>query len=251
MPQGSTMSHLKQMLCNLSNLAGLSLLLLWSSSSMAQIRPFQAIYASQWDLGISLSGKAERSLIRNDDGSYRLTTEASAMIASLTESSLFRLIGDQIQPSHYRYQRKVLNKTRDVEVAFDWPNQKVKNTAEGSSWVMDIVPHTLDKQSVQLRLQLDLAAIPAVDGQAYTYEVADGGYLKTYLFIAEGEDLIETPLGKYMSVRIKRDRGESTDRETWIWFAPELDYTIVRILQKEADGKRYQLDLKQLTWLNN
>ncbi len=70
------MSHLKQMLCNLSNLAGLSLLLLWSSSSMAQIRPFQAIYASQWDLGISLSGKAERSLIRNDDGSYRLTTES-------------------------------------------------------------------------------------------------------------------------------------------------------------------------------
>ena len=248
------MSYLKQMLCNLTNLFFLSLLLLWSSSSMAQLlqlRSFQAIYTSQWDVGMNVAGTAERSLIKNDNESYRLTTDARALVASLTESSLFRLIGDQIQPNHYRYQRKVLNKTSDVEVAFDWPNQKVKNTAEGSSWVMDIVPHTLDKQSVQLRLQLDLAAIPAVDGKAYAYEVADGGYLKTYIFIAEGEDLIETPLGKYMSVRIKRDRGESTDRETWIWFAPELDYTIVRILQKEADGKRYQLDMKQLTWLNN
>jgi hypothetical protein len=50
-------------------------------------------------------------------------------------------------------------------------------------------------------------------------------------------------------VRIKRDRGEDTDRETWIWFAPELDYTIVRIVQKETDGKRYQLNLTHLNWL--
>jgi hypothetical protein len=36
-----------------------------------------------------------------------------------------------------------------------------------------------------------------------------------------------------------------------IWFAPELDYTIVRIVQKEADGKRYQLNLTQFTWLDS
>jgi hypothetical protein len=245
------MSYLKHTLSNLTSLAALSLVLLWSNSSMAQTRPFQAIYSSQWDIGLSLSGKAERSLIKNSDGTYLLTTKASAMVASLTESSLFRIIDDQIQPHHYNYQRKIFNKTRDVQVAFDWPRQKVKNTAQGSSWLMDIVPHTLDKQSVQLRLQLDLAKVPVINGKTYTYQVADGGHLKTYQFIADGEDLIETPLGNYKSVRIKRDRGESTERETWIWFAPELDYTIVQIVQKEADGKRYQLNLKQLTWLDS
>ena len=245
------MSCLKQSLSNVTSLVGLFLVLLWSSNSIAQLRPFHAIYTSQWDLGISLSGKAERSLIRNDDGSYRLTTEASAMVASLTESTLFTFTDDQIQPNHYRYQRKILHNKRDVEVAFDWPNKQVKNTAEGSSWVMDIVPQTLDKQSIQLRLQLDLATIPAIEGKSYAYEVADGGLLKTYRFIVDGEDIIETPLGDYKSVRIKRDRGENTERDTWIWFAPELDYTIVRIVQKETDGKRYQLNLTQLTWLNN
>jgi len=245
------MSYLKQTLSNVTSIAALSLVLIWSSNSVAQLRPFQAIYTSQWDLGISLSGKAQRSLVKNDDGSYRLTTDASAMVASISESTLFKLIDDQIQPNHYRYQRKIFLKKRNVEVAFDWPNKKVKNTAGGSSWVMDIVPHTLDKQSVQLRLQLDLATAPVIEGKTYAYEVADGGLLKTYRFIADGEDIIETPLGNYKSVRIKRDRGENTERETWIWFAPELDYTIVRIVQKETDGKRYQLNLTQLTWLDS
>ena len=244
------MSYINTTSYNFTRVAGLSLLLLWSSSGIAQLRPFQAIYTSQWDLGISLSGQAERSLIRQDNGSYVLTTAASAMVASLTESSAFTMQDDNIEPHHYRYQRKVLGKTRNVEVAFDWPNKKVTNTAEGSDWVMDIEPHTLDKQSVQMRLQLDLAITPAVKGTTYAYQVADGGHVKLYEFIADGEDLIKTPLGDYQSLRIKRDRGETAERETWIWFAPELDYSIVRIVQKEADGKRYQIDLTQLTWLD-
>lgn len=245
------MLYFKNSSFNLIGIVSLMLILLWSNSSVAQLRPFQAIYTSQWDLGISLSGEAERSLVKNDDGSYRLTTAASAMVASLTESSLFEFVDSEIKPHHYTYQRKVLNKTRDVEVAFDWPNQKVKNTAEGSAWMMDIVPGTLDKQSVQLRLQLDIAATQDIDGTVYAYQVADGGQLKIYQFSADGEDLVETPLGNYKSVKIKRDRGENAERETWIWFAPELNYSIVRIIQKEADGKSYQIDLQQLTWLDD
>jgi hypothetical protein len=224
-------------------------LLLLSPTSHAQLSPFEATYSSQWDLGISLSGKAQRSLIHNNDGSFRLTTHASALVASLTESSLFNYHEGQITPQHYSYQRKILNKTRDVEVAFNWSKQQVINTAQGSAWTMAIEANTLDKQSVQLRLQLDIKANPKLT--AYTYMVADGGHPKIYRFVTDGEDLIETPLGQFNAIRIKRDRGEDTERQTWIWFAPSLDYTIVRIVQQEADGKRYQLNLQQLNWLDN
>jgi hypothetical protein len=240
----------KQVFYRLISLTGLSLFLLWSSVSMAQLRPFNVTYSSQWDVGIPLSGKAERSLIKNDDGSYRLTTKARAMFASITESSAFNLVDDQIQSHHYNYQRKVLNKGHSVDVAFDWPNKKAKNTTQGSSWSMDIVQNTLDKQSIQLRLQFDLAKAPFIIGDTYTYQVADGGHLKAYQFIVDGEDLIKTPIGDYTSVRIKRVRDESTGLDTSFWFAAELDYTIVRILHIEEDGKRYQLNLKQLTWIN-
>jgi len=247
------MSYFQYALPHPSGLAALCFVLFWGSNSFASLRPFEATYTSQWDLGISLSGKADRSLIKNQDGSYRLTTKASAMVASLNESSLFNVTEGQIEPIHYRYQRKILNKKRTVEVTFNWPNLSVENTAGGSSWMMDIVPGTLDKQSVQLRLQLDLAMGPstsATNGDVYAYDVADGGLLKTYSFVKDGEDLIKTPLGSYQSIRVKRDRGEDADRETWIWFAPQLDFTIIKIVQKEADGKHYQLNLKQLTWLD-
>ncbi|MCS5559616.1 MAG: DUF3108 domain-containing protein [Oceanospirillaceae bacterium] len=228
---------------------GFLLLLVWSTNSAAQLRPFEAIYSSQWDVGISLSGQAKRSLIINSDGSLLLTTKATAMVASLSESSLFNYQDGAIIPRHYQYQRKLLHKTRDVQVAFDWANRQVTNTAQGKAWKMAIVPHTLDKQSVQLRLQLDLEAHPKE--LAYAYDVADGGLLKTYRFIADGEEKIETPLGQYNTIRIKRDRGSDSDRQTWIWFAPALDYSIVRIVQQETDGKRYQLNLKQLIWLES
>ena len=227
----------------------LGLLLVWSNNSIAQLRPFEATYSSQWDVGISLSGQAKRSLIANSDGSFVLTTKATAMVASLSESSLFNYHDGAITPLHYQYQRKILNKTRDAQVAFDWPNKQVTNTAQGKAWNMAIVPHTLDKQAVQLRLQLDLQAHPKE--LAYAYDVADGGLLKKYRFINDGEDQIETPLGQYNAIRIKRDRGTDSDRQTWIWFAPALEYSIVRIVQQEADGKRYQLNLKQLVWLDN
>jgi len=247
--QGTAMANISRTWLSLPSLGLILLLLLvWSTNSAAQLRPFEATYSSQWDVGISLSGQAQRSLISNSDGSFLLTTKATAMVASLTESSLFNYQEGAIIPRHYQYQRKILNKTRDVQVAFDWAGQQVTNTAQGKAWKMAIVPHTLDKQSVQLRLQLDLKAHPKE--AAYAYNVADGGLLKTYRFIADGEDPVETPLGKYSAIRIKRDRGIDSDRQTWIWFAPELDYSIVRIVQQEADGKRYQLNLKQLTWLD-
>lgn len=242
------MSYLISKSLSTTSLA-LAALLLLSPMSHAQLSPFEATYSSQWDLGISLSGKAQRSLIHNSDGSYRLTTQASALVASLTESSLFNYHEGQITPQHYSYQRKILNKTREVEVAFNWPEQQVVNTAQGSAWSMDIEANTLDKQSVQLRLQLDIKANPKL--ATYTYVVADGGYAKPYRFVTDGEDLIDTPLGQFSAIRIKRDRGEDTERQTWIWFAPGLDYTIVRIVQQEADGKRYQLNLQQLNWLDN
>ena len=224
-----------------------------AANASSELKPFTAQYSSQWDLGISLAGSAERSLSKNSDGSYTLKTSASAMVAKLIESSTFEFKDNKIKPLNYAYQRKILNNKRNVDVDFDWPNFKVKNTAGGSSWVMDILPNTQDKQSVQMRLQLDLANLDfekQTQGTVFSYEVADGGHPKTYQFVIDGEDKIDTPEGSQRSIRVKRDRGDESERETWIWFAPELDYSIVKILQIEADGKRYQLNLAKLTWLD-
>ena len=84
----------------------------------------------------------------------------------------------------------------------------------------------------------------------HLHTVADGGKLKVFAYQIEAEQTITTPLGKLRAIRVKRDRGDDNTRSTWIWFAPEHDFIVVRIEQQEANGKRYQLKLEQLTWLD-
>ena len=43
------MLNITNKLCKLPSAFSLMLILLWSHSSLAQLRPFQAIYTSQWD----------------------------------------------------------------------------------------------------------------------------------------------------------------------------------------------------------
>ena len=50
-------------------------------------------------------------------------------------------------------------------------------------------------------------------------------------FKVEGNEQITTPAGSFNAVKVVRDRGEKSSRKTWIWFAPELDYMIVKIHQ--------------------
>ena len=57
---------------------------------------------------------------------------------------------------------------------------------------------------------------------------------------------METALGNFKAIKLRRDRGTDSKRETWIWFAPELNYQLVKLLQTETDGKSYSLVIKAL-----
>jgi hypothetical protein len=217
-----------------------------SQPSWAQVmRPYKAIYSIEWQVGINLSGQAERSLRQDEQGYWQLRTEASAMLASITEISHFDL-QQQLVPLEYFYQSQILHKTRRAHLTFDWQQGEVLNNVNDQPWRMQIVPGTYDKQSVQLQLRRDLMA----KQPNLSYTVADGGRLKVFAYKVEAEEVLETLLGKIHTIRVKRDRGADSNRNTWIWFAPQHNFMIVRLEQHEADDKRYQLNLQQLTWLD-
>lgn len=224
----------------------LSGLLLATNPAQAEtdpLPPFKATYSTEFDLGVSLSGEAVRELHREADGFWRFSSEASAMLAGIREVSRFDYhSGEMIQPLAYDYQRKVLGKSRRASLEFDWLTGKVTTVVKDTPWKMAVSTGTQDKLSYQLQMRLDLKA----GQQRMSYQVADGGKLKTYDFTVTGEEEIKTPFGTFNTVRVMRDRGEDADRETLIWFAPELDYLIVRLQQTESDGKTYGLLLKNL-----
>lgn len=224
----------------------LSALLLTGTPAFAAadpLPPFKAVYTTEFDLGVSLSGEAVRELRREDNGRWHFTSEASAMMAGIREASEFDYrSGEMIRPFKYDYQRKVLGKSRRASIDFDWPAGKATNVVKDKPWKMAIDAGTQDKLSYQLQMRLDLKA----GRQSMSYQVADGGKIKTYAFAVTGEEEVKTPYGTFNTVRVVRDRGEDSDRETLLWFAPELDYLIVRLQQTESDGKTYGLLLKNL-----
>ena len=127
-------------------------------------------------------------------------------------------------------------------MSFDWENLQVTNDVENKPWKMDISEGVQDKLSYQLLLQQDLAQ----GLQEFNYTVADGGKLKQYKFIVDGKEVIEAPIGTFESIRVKRIRDGKKNRETFIWFAPELGYQIIKLHQTEKKDKSYSLLLKEL-----
>lgn len=167
---------------------------------------------------------------------YESRSNAAGILAlisneKIVERSEWRLENGMLRPINYSYQRSGGKKDRTIHVAFDWKNMQAKNTAKGQTWRMPVPDGTLDKLSYVLVLMGDLAA----EKTDLQYLVADGGKLKTYRLRIEGTEQLETAIGTFDTVRIRRLRS-SEERETLLWCARDLNYLPVKIEHKERDG---------------
>ena len=77
---------------------------------------------------------------------------------------------------------------------------------------------------------------------AHPIERAERGKVKTYVVKREGEERIETALGRLDTVRISRSAGD--DRKTTVWAAPELRYLPARIEHRDSDDTPITLRLR-------
>ena len=77
----------------------------------------------------------------------------------------------------------------------------------------------LDKLSYRLALMRDLSR----GARNFEYTIADGGQLKRYVLADIGEERIETALGTFDTILIRRER-ENSKRQTTFWCASELGF---------------------------
>lgn len=229
----------------LFKLALFGLPLLISATAQAQdpiLQPFVAHYTSTWDVGLKIGGNATRQLKQLDNGHWQLSLNAKAMIAKLTETSDMSISAGQITPIDYQYQRKILNREKHLRVQFDWPKQQATTTTS-NSWSMPIKAPLQDKLSVQLQLRKDLSK---QQSGSLAYQVAAGGEIETFNYQIHQQEILTLPSGEYQAIKVERVRHQDSQRQTYIWFAPQLNFHVIRIVQIEPDGKRYQLDLQSL-----
>ncbi|MBQ1557784.1 MAG: DUF3108 domain-containing protein, partial [Pseudomonas sp.] len=132
-------------------------LTLFSLPALAEdLQPFSASYTADWKQ-LPVSGSAERSLKREDDGRWTLNFEASMLVASLTEESTFRFDNGALLPLTYRLNRSGLGKGKKVEQDFDWEQKQVIGNDRGDAVTFPLNRGLLDKSTYQVALQQDVA----------------------------------------------------------------------------------------------
>ncbi|MEJ2566029.1 MAG: DUF3108 domain-containing protein [Gammaproteobacteria bacterium] len=214
------------------------------ATSQSPLPMFNAEYSLKRN-GLTL-GVSTRSLSAAGDGTYiyASSTRATGIIAwfvkdHFDEYSKWTLNGKELRPLEYVYNRHGGNKTRHVKLKFDWQHLIVTNTIDGDPWRMSIPPDAQDKLVYQLSIMYDL-----MKGTKHLeYKIADGGKLKDYEFEIEGEETLDTVLGKIKAVRIQRIGDK---RDTTVWCAPRLSYLPVRLEQQDTDGAKLTMTITSL-----
>jgi hypothetical protein len=226
----------------------LSLVLLSPAPSLAEPlsnpRLFHAEYVAEFD-GLPIKAKGVRELQQLGDGVYRLTSSATSLFARVQETSEFSFNGNQLAPSRYDYTRGGLGKNKHEFLAFDYAGKTLQHE-DGTS---ELIEGTLDKLSYQYQLKLDLANLELSErpSSLLEYNVADGDKLKLYRFRVAGEEVLNTPTGELLTIKLERVREEGSDRKTTFWLAKDHDYMLAKLKQEEK-GKGFELNLTSFTF---
>lgn len=204
-----------------------------------ELKPFSASYTADWKQ-VPISGTAQRSLEKLDEQRWQLDFDASMLVASLNERSVFTTEGDTFLPQSYRLKRGGLGKAKRIEQRFDWEAKKVLGSDRGDPVSLPLNRGLLDKSTYQVALQHAVAA----GRKSMSYQVVDGDEIETYDFRVLGEEPVSTKVGQIDAIKVERVRDPTqSTRQTVLWFAKDWNYLLVRLHQVETDGKEYQIML--------
>jgi len=213
----------------------------WPAAATPPPASFSASYTVH--KGNILLGEMRRTLSRPADARYLFRTETygtglAALFVKdrIVESSEWEYHSGLMRPLHYSYRKSGGKRERQLEQRFDW-GHKVVNSAGSTqaSSTLPIVAGTLDKLAYQIALMGDLK-----QGKTeLAYTLLDDDETKTYRFQVTGEETLSTPLGALKTLRVERIMEAGSKRHTTFWCAPDLNYLLVRLDQRENDSDEF------------
>lgn len=219
-------------------------LLCFSPMSLAAMPiPFEADYIG-YRKGQKI-GTAKQKLEHISGNQYRLYYESLASLFFLTdkryETSIFVINDDQMIPQEYSYVRKGTGKDKSLNLTFNIDKKIITpDKGETVQWSGE-----LDNLLYRFHFQQSLMT----NQQEFDYRIINSrAQLKGYKFKILGEERLTLPYGELDTLKVQIVRASSSKRTTFIWFAPNLDYLMVRIEQYKS-GKQ-QADV-QLSAYNN
>lgn len=207
-----------------------------SANAAEALTSFENTYNAKL-YGFSIEVTSRFKSTSAETGNYQFYFNADSVIGSVTETTdvSWNEQDHVFTPHRYTYKRTGLGKGRDDELVFDWPNLKVTNTKNNKSLSLEPNVKLQDSLSYQLQLRQDLL----VGKNNFEYTITNGRKIKKYRFEIVGEEILNTPLGKVKTVKVKRSHA-TEETSTYAWFAKDFSYLLVQ-LQQEENGSAYTI----------
>lgn len=205
--------------------------------------PFEATYHSEIDHLVTLEGEGVQQLRQISDNRFEFRFDVESMIADMRESVVFEWDSDQCLLIPYRYRQSLEGKLipdRRTEYA-NYPDEnEYRGHYRGKPFTTDSKDRYVDPLGLQIQVRQDLKAGKT---EMKYYMVHKGKVLIDRYRVVTSEPL-ELDGRIYDTIKLEKVRPETSDRETFMWMAPDLDYALVRLVHQEPDKERYEVLLK-------
>ncbi|MFP1682908.1 DUF3108 domain-containing protein [Alloalcanivorax sp. C16-1] len=225
-------------------LALLAAALLLSNAAFAADPPVAA-FNTEYRLkaaGFPFTVGATRSLTAAGDGTWKMEVLASNFLGEIRETSVFAWEGCVPVTRYYSYRRAGLGRVKTAELRIDATSGEA--TSERSKH--DPYRYKTDGNATDdIALPLALQCMLLKGERAMTLAVADERGVETQRYQVEGKEAVEIDGKEVTATKVRRVRDDDSGRQTWLWFAPDHDFALVQLVQRNDDG-RHVLTLENL-----
>lgn len=217
-----------------------------SESDKLPIAPFKAKY-NILHKGDPV-GKAYRELSLQDDGliKYSYYTDLKWMIFTdkRKETSILDVKDNQVVLNEYQFKRTGTGRDKKYRWQYEPETNTAKNLVKDKEITVDFSHNVQDKLSYHLQQRLSF--LDEGQTKSFNYDViGTSGKIKNYRYEFVGEEELMLPYGLIKALKYKREVAEK-ERVTYAWFAPELDYLMVRLYQIKEGVDQFEAQLDTL-----
>jgi hypothetical protein len=202
--------------------------------------PFVATYTITWH-GVA-AGSSTLELRETAPRLYLYTSTDNAFglfqLAfphALRQSSRFRITAGEVEPLAFQ----TGGAGNDVIAQFDWNIGQVTGMAKGKLLDLKLQPGTQDPLSVQIAIMLKLEARDAPDA----FWMLNTDEIDRFQYVRHEEATLDTPLGK-LHTTLYTSHESGSDKTTYLWLAPALDYMPARAEQHVKGSTQVSLEIQ-------
>jgi hypothetical protein len=153
----------------------------------------------------------------------------------IRQSSRFRITSGEVQPLAF----EAAGAGNEVMAQFDWKSGQVTGMAKGKLLDLKLQAGTQDPLSVQIAIMLKLLARNAPS----SFWMLNTDEIDRFQYVRREETTLDTPLGKLHTI-LYTSHQPGSNKTTYLWLAPALDYMPARAEQREKGSTKVSLRIE-------